>query len=154
MPDKGEVNKDNLPGRRCKRHKTETTFPTTVNLAHISTDEGEMLPIIHDPHEEAKKDIKWKNTLIVFMTTKTVQKGTNRHFAYISETAASMTMIPWMLCEPKFGHFIQAAEQIAVKCVPIVCIESDSECHNVLQSLWKETNIVNTVSAAIRFITE
>eukprot|EP00957_Ditylum_brightwellii_P162008 12334437-Ditylum_brightwellii.AAC.1 len=28
-PDKGEVNKDNLPSRQCKRHKTETMFPTT-----------------------------------------------------------------------------------------------------------------------------
>eukprot|EP00957_Ditylum_brightwellii_P085935 6537808-Ditylum_brightwellii.AAC.1 len=113
-----------------------------------------MIPIIYNPNKGANKEINWKNTPIAFMTTKTVQKGTNRHFTYISKTASSMTKIPWMLCKPKSGHFIQAAEQIAVKFVPIVCIEADRECRNILQSLWKEANIVNTVSAKIIFITE
>eukprot|EP00957_Ditylum_brightwellii_P036180 2740709-Ditylum_brightwellii.AAC.1 len=112
-PDKGEVNKDNLPGRWCKKHKTETAFPTTVNLAHINTDKETMIPIIHDPNKRAKKEVHWKNTPIAFMTTKTVQKGTTRHFSYIRKTAASMTRIPWVLCKPKFGHFIQATGQIA-----------------------------------------
>eukprot|EP00957_Ditylum_brightwellii_P208653 15358377-Ditylum_brightwellii.AAC.2 len=85
MTGKGEVTKDNLPGRRFKKHKKKITTPITVNLAHIHIDKEEDLLMIHNPCNDAEKSTKGKTTSIVFMHTKTVQQGTNRNFTYISK---------------------------------------------------------------------
>eukprot|EP00957_Ditylum_brightwellii_P192917 14689062-Ditylum_brightwellii.AAC.1 len=153
-PPTGEVNQDNLPGRRQKKQRVDRESLMSINLAQVHFPAEERAHIKHSVVTEIPWLTKRMNTPVVFINVPRLQGQSTHHFSHVVDTASTLASVPWAFFNPAFGHFLQAAEQTGHKCDPIFVIETDRDCRDVLQTRWNISTIFSTISAAVLFLTK
>eukprot|EP00978_Attheya_sp_CCMP212_P042844 scaffold268628_cov24-Attheya_sp.AAC.1 len=119
-PAAGELLDQNMPGRRTKLTKPETT--PEISEVHFASVTNEFQPI--KIRDEFKYSFgKYQNVPVVFSTNLVIQPRTNKNLAYIGETASVLKTSSWCLFQPYYGHFLQAACQNATPIEAIIAIE-------------------------------
>eukprot|EP00957_Ditylum_brightwellii_P020735 1563213-Ditylum_brightwellii.AAC.1 len=85
-PQTGEVNQDNLPGRRKKKQRVEHESLTSINLAQVHFPAGEKAPIEHSVAIEIPRLTKGMNTPVVFLNVPQLQGHSTHHFSHVVDT--------------------------------------------------------------------
>jgi hypothetical protein len=143
-----------MPGRRSKRTKTAAStqlddLPAELNLANI---DWQHEPTIDVTPLSNRAPRHLANIPLSIQETATGQHKSDKHFAYIAETALRISTTCWCLSQPGHGHIIQAHQASDIPFTAIIACDTDQSCRNTLQERYHVPVIFGKLSVMLNFL--
>ena len=152
-PGKGDITKDNMPGRRKKRLNEEISEEeeanVDINFANLILNEDD--PINGCPQRNIINE--FENVPVVFHS-RIDEKIVKAHkYSYLIESAHRISTFTWCLYNPQFGHFQHTVRETSINYEIAMVAESDQFCCNIQQHYWNVPIIHHTIGDLINSLT-